>query len=76
MQSELFDTYTQEEIEAAKQQLAADVVKLADLKEEKAETSKGYSDAIKVLQMQIDNRARMIKRYGATLDKNVTIMMS
>lgn len=76
MQSELFDTYTQEEIEAAKQQLAADVVKLADLKEEKAETSKGYSDAIKVLQMQIDSLARKIKRYGATLDKNVTIMMS
>ena len=62
MQEELF-SYTPEEIDAMRQSLADDVIKLRDLENEKAETVKAYSDSIKVLKIQINSKASTIKNY-------------
>ena len=61
MQEEMFDEkYTPEDIDRFKRELARDVEKLDSLKTERSETNKGYTSAIKILQMQIDNKARII----------------
>ena len=59
---ELF-SYTPEEIDAMRQSLADDVIKLRDLELEKSEMVKGYSDSIKVLKIQINSKASTIKNY-------------
>jgi len=61
MQTEIFDEkYSPEDIDRFKRELARDVEKLDNLKVERSETNRGYTTAIKVLQMQIDNKARII----------------
>lgn len=74
MQEELF-SYTPEEIDAMRQSLADDVIKLRDLENEKAEMSKGYADSIKVLKIQINSKASTIKNYKAA-DKTTTMRAS
>ena len=74
MQEELF-SYTPEEIDAMRQSLADDVIKLRDLELEKSEMVKGYSDSIKVLKIQINSKASTIKNYKAA-EKTKTMRAS